>query len=221
MNKQEWNQKFETDSYIYGKEPLAFIKENLKRLRQGKTLDIAMGEGRNSVYLASQGFEVSGFDFSEKAVQKAQKLAEEKKVTLETKVCDLDFYIFPIMKLDTIIMTYFKPVPRYFFEIKRGLCQGGTILIENYTTDLFHIEKDPDVSPDDCFKPNEVLKYLEGLRVLFYQETTINNKALVQCIAKKPFDKDALKYGFATHDKGTKQEGSAQLKKAEDLFKKK
>ena len=104
------------------------------------------------------------------------------------------------MKWDTIILSYFKPVPRYFFEIKRSLVQGGTLLLENYTTDLFHVEKEPEVDPEDCFKPNEVLKQLEGLRVLFYQETSINNKPIVQCLAKKPYEKDAVKYGFATVD---------------------
>ena len=118
-------------------------------------------------------------------------------------------------------MSYFKPVPRYWFEIKRSLVQGGTLLLENYTTDIFHVEKEPDVDPEDCFKPNEVLKHLEGLRILFYQETSINNKPIVQCLAKKPYEKDAVKYGFATVDEKKEPSTSAQTKRAEDLFKKK
>ena len=221
MNKEQWNKKLNTPNYVYGKEPILFLKENIQRLRKGKALDVAMGEGRNAVFLAAHEFQVSGFDTSQTAVEKALKLAQEKGVKLETKATDLDFYLFGIMKWDTIILSYFKPVPRYFFEIKRSLVQGGTLLLENYTTDLFHVEKEPEVDPEDCFKPNEVLKQLEGLRVLFYQETSIHNKPIVQCLAKKPYEKDAVKYGFATVDEKKEPGASAQTKRAEDLFKKK
>src|SRR3989338_2170138 len=221
MNKEQWNKKLNTPNYVYGKEPILFLKENIQRLRKGKALDVAMGEGRNAVFLAAHEFQVSGFDTSQTAVEKALKLAQSKGVQLETKATDLDFYLFGIMKWDTIVMSYFKPVPRYWFEIKRSLVQGGTLLLENYTTDIFHVEKEPDVDPEDCFKPNEVLKHLEGLRILFYQETSINNKPIVQCLAKKPYEKDAVKYGFATVDEKKKPPTSAQTKRAEDLFKKK
>ena len=203
-------------------QPISFLENHLSCLRKGKALDIAMGEGRNAVFLAQMGFQVSGFDISKEAVAKAEVLARTKGVTLETKVCDLDFYLFPMLCFDTIIMTYFKPIPRYFFEIKRCLVQGGTFLVENYTTDQFLIEKEPHIAPEACFKPNELLGHLDGLRILFYQEATIEGRALVQCVAKKPFDKDALKYGFATHDKGASTtHESAFTKRAEDLFKKK
>ena len=221
MNKEQWNKKLNTPNYVYGTEPILFLKENIQRLRKGKALDVAMGEGRNAVFLASHEFQVSGFDTSQAAVEKALKLAQSTGVQLETKATDLDFYLFGIMKWDTIILSYFKPVPRYFFEIKRSLVQGGTLLLENYTTDLFHVEKEPEVDPEDCFKPNEVLKHVEGLRVLFYQETSINNKPIVQCLAKKPYEKDAVKYGFATVDEKKEPSHSAQTKRAEDLFKKK
>ena len=129
MNKEQWNKKLNTPNYVYGKEPILFLKENIQRLRKGKALDVAMGEGRNAVFLAAHEFQVSGFDTSQTAVEKALKLAQEKGVKLETKATDLDFYLFGIMKWDTIILSYFKPVPRYFFEIKRSLVQCCTLLL--------------------------------------------------------------------------------------------
>ena len=118
-------------------------------------------------------------------------------------------------------MNYFKPVPRYFFEIKRGLVQGGTLLIENYTTDIFLVNANPPVEVKDCFKPNELLEHVQGLRVIYYHEFTVGECSLVQCLAKKPIDKDALKYGFATNDDKKQSHTPAHVKKAEDLFKKK
>ena len=179
-------------------EPNDFLINNLNKLRKGKTLDLSPSTHSNSAFLSSQGF------------------------TMVEKVKNMDFFVLPIMSFDSIIMSYFNPVSRYWFDIKRGLVQGGTILIENYTTDIFSLDHHPDVEPKDCFKPNELLQHLQGLRILFYQEITAGKSAFVQCLAKKPYEKDALKYGFATSGStDTVTSTSGHAKKAEDLFKKK
>ena len=68
----------------------AFLREHLELLPRGKVLDIAMGEGRNGVYLAAQGYQVLGWDTSEVGLQKAHRLARERNTTIETKVVDLE-----------------------------------------------------------------------------------------------------------------------------------
>ena len=62
--KEKWNKLYDGSGFLYGPEPLAFLKEQWGRLRKGKALDLAMGEGRNAVFLAQQGFPVVGFDVS-------------------------------------------------------------------------------------------------------------------------------------------------------------
>ena len=65
-----WDKKYETESYIFGKEPVEFLREHIDLLPRGKALDIAMGEGRNAVFLAKNGFDVDCCDISESAIKK-------------------------------------------------------------------------------------------------------------------------------------------------------
>src|SRR3954464_11481134 len=85
-----WNARYAGDKYLFGKEPVLCLKNNIGVLRKGKVLDIAMGEGLNSVLLAQQGFSVEGVDGSSVAIEKAKKLAAEKGVTIEAKTQNLD-----------------------------------------------------------------------------------------------------------------------------------
>lgn len=183
---QLWEERYQKPGYLYGKEPSDFLKAYTKYLSQGATLDVAMGEGRNAVYLAQQGFKVEGLDCSAKAVEKAKALAAEKSVSLESKVQNLDFFLMPLMKFDTVIMTYYKPAVRFFSEIKRGLTAGGTVLIEGYTTEHFKMNnQNPLIDFDQCFKPNELLGLLKDLHIIYYKEMAEGSSHLVHAIAKK------------------------------------
>lgn len=223
--KEYWNHFFTEKPFAYGKAPSPFLTSMLPRLQKGKVLDIAMGEGANSVYLAQKGFSVKGFDISEVALQHAQQLARETGVHIEANTADLDFFLMGLMDYDSIIMTHFKPgVIRYYSEIIRALKHGGTLLIESYGVPEMKeaIGKDEQYR-NYFFSSNEVLKNLSGLRILFYQEGLVDNHYVVQCLAQKPGNKDAEKYGF--FDMTTKQgdgdhERSKQLELAEKLFKK-
>jgi len=82
--QQMWDKRFSTPHYVFGEEPNAFLASQATRLGQGQgqghALALADGEGRNSVWLAQQGFTVDAFDFSAPAVAKAHALAERHKV---------------------------------------------------------------------------------------------------------------------------------------------
>ncbi|NIP99504.1 MAG: methyltransferase domain-containing protein, partial [Nitrospinaceae bacterium] len=91
-DQERWNKKYNTETFIFGKEPVPFLKQNLHLLPKGRALDIAMGEGRNGVYLATRGYEVIGLDISPKGLAKAHLLAKQNQVTIETQVVDLENY---------------------------------------------------------------------------------------------------------------------------------
>lgn len=186
-SSQIWEERYSGPNYLFGKEPVLALKTYVGVLKKGKTIDIAMGEGRNSVFLAQQGFQVEGVDCSAKAIEKAKALATEKKVTIEAKTQNLDFFLMPLMKYDTILMTYYKPLPRFFSEIRRGLVQGGTVLIEAYTTEHIRAQSSPNplIDFDQCFKPNEILHQLKDFHILLYKEIPDGTSHLVQVIAQK------------------------------------
>lgn len=219
-----WDQIYDESPYLRGKAPSAFLVEMQQRLRKGKVLDVGMGEGTNAVYLAQMGFNVKGFDISPKAIEHAKKLADETGVSIEALKADLDLFLFGMLEYDSIIMTYYKPpLTRYYSELIRALKQGGTLLVESLTIE----EVKEVISPEEAFKdfyyhPNELLRNLKGMRILFYQEGIVGNKHLVQCLAMKPLDKDAAKYGLFDMSTGPKDMGpSSHQKLAEALFKKK
>ena len=107
QDKIFWDKKYETESYIFGKEPVEFLKEHIDILPRGKAFDIAMGEGRNAVFLAKNGFDVDGCDISETAIKKAQELAKENSVNINAFVADLETYKLPKDTYDVIVCFYY------------------------------------------------------------------------------------------------------------------
>ena len=61
--KEFWNERYSQEAYAYGTEPNAFFKSRIDQLSPGKLLLPAEGEGRNAVYAATKGFEVSAYDW--------------------------------------------------------------------------------------------------------------------------------------------------------------
>jgi hypothetical protein len=81
-----WNKRYAKEEFIYGTEPNDFFKQQLAKLKAGKLLLPAEGEGRNAVYAASQAWEVMAFDTSIKAKEKALQLAKMKAVNITYEV---------------------------------------------------------------------------------------------------------------------------------------
>ncbi len=185
--KEWWSKKYqESDGYLFGKEPSPFLAENVEFLRKGETFDVAMGEGRNSVFLASKGFNVTGVDFAERAVERAKALAAEKKVKLELKSQSLDFFLIPLMKYDTILVTDYHPHLALMKSLARGLNKGGTLLLEGYALEQLRIEGGYRPGSFECFTPNEVLNHVRDLHVVYYNERRISPKeSRVQLLARK------------------------------------
>lgn len=184
---QLWEERYASESYLFGKEPVLLLKNYHSLLKPGKAIEIACGEGRNVVYLAQQGFQVEGIDCSKNAIEKGKKLASEKKTTAEFKVQNLDFFLMPLMKYDSILMTYYRPQARFFSEIRRGLVAGGIFALEAYTTEQMKGQSapNPNLNFEECYKPNEVLAHLKEFHILFYKEIPDGSTHTIQVIAKK------------------------------------
>ncbi len=219
-----WNAVYKKTPFSKGKEPDNFLTRALHRLQKGQVLDLGMGEGQNSIYLAEKGFRVKGVDISSVAIEHAKILAKEKSVEIETSQVDLDLFILGLMEYDSILMFDFKPpLTRYYSEIIRALKQGGTLLVKSY----MDAEMTEALGPEDSYKnfyfySNELLQNIKELKILYYNEDIVNGKKVVECLAQKPFDKDASKYNLFNMQSEQKDKGiSRQRELAESLFKKK
>jgi 2-polyprenyl-3-methyl-5-hydroxy-6-metoxy-1,4-benzoquinol methylase len=90
--QNQWDERYRRVEYIYGKEPVRFLKKQVSTLGTGKALCLAAGEGRNAVFLAQQGFEVVAGDISSEGLKKCALLAQERDVEVKTEMADLATY---------------------------------------------------------------------------------------------------------------------------------
>ena len=180
-DKDRWDKKYDTGVYLFGENPIPFLVENVHLLPKGKVLDVAMGEGRNGIYLATQGFEVTGLDISEKGLAKAHKLAEKNNVTIETRVVDLENFVLPSNTYDVILCTYYMQRD-LFQQFQSALKPGGMILVETYNEDYLKYAR---FSRKWALDTNELLDIFKGMRVIRYQDYDDGREAYSSIIALK------------------------------------
>lgn len=132
-----WDKRYSKDEYVYGTEPNTFLKENYSQIPKGKVLCLAEGEGRNAVFLAKQGYDVTAVDSSSVGLEKAQKLADKNEVTIKCIHADLADFEIETEKWDGIISIFCHLPPPLRKDVYRnvmnGLKAGGVVLIEGYT----------------------------------------------------------------------------------------
>ena len=128
----KWNRRFGSEDSYLGDRPSPFLAREIgriKRLAPGKNaLDIACGEGRNSIYLALQGFRVTAMDISDVGIAKGKIRAEEAGVVVDFRQADLNGYKI-IEKFDLIINFNFLLRPLIYEEVK-ALTPGGVLVFD-------------------------------------------------------------------------------------------
>lgn len=139
MTDQIWDSRYDRDEFVYGKEPNGFLFECTHLLKKGNVLLLGEGEGRNAVYLARQGFDVTAIDYSRVALEKARSLASEFDVAVNWIHADLMSYDLGVNHWDNIISIF---VPhnrderrRISMRIISSLKPSGICLCETYSPD--------------------------------------------------------------------------------------
>ncbi len=181
-DKQRWDEKYGTEAYIFGKEPVPFLKQNIHLLPKGRALDLAMGEGRNGVYLATQGFQVVGLDISEKGLAKAHQLAKQNGVTIKTRVVDLESHQLEKNAYDVILLMYYMQRDLWP-QIKEALKPGGMAVIETYNVD--HL-KHARFNPKWLLQTNELVDAFKDMKIIRYQAYEDDKQAYSSIIVQKP-----------------------------------
>jgi len=134
-----WNRRFDGEEFLFGVEPNRWLQEHASSLpARGRLLCVADGEGRNSVWLARQGFEVEAFDIAEVGVAKARRLAALHGAQVKFSVADCDSYPWPQSHFDgvaAIFIQFASPEQRarLFAQIVASLKPGGVLVMQGYT----------------------------------------------------------------------------------------
>lgn len=183
--KSEWDMKYSRSSFVYGKAPAKFLAENFSYLTPGsKILDMGMGEGRNAVFLAQKGHQVTGVDISSVAVKKAYHLAREFGVKIKGVVASLEKYKIPKGSFDAIICFYY--VDRKLVEkMKSWLAPGGILIFEAYTIKERE-KKDHLKDPKEFYlEEQELIKLFGNMKILKFEEPLHEDKNRASIILVK------------------------------------
>lgn len=168
-----WNERFQKEDYVYGKEPNVFLKEFQQKLNiSGKVLAIAEGEGRNAVYLAQQGMNVTAWDYAESGLAKTNKLAEERNVAVSTELVDLNEANWHEAKWDEIVCI-FGHFPKELREktlqgVKTAIKPGGYFLTEVYSHYQLPYQSGGPQNLDFLYNPEEFLENFAEWRIVHF-----------------------------------------------------
>ena len=127
-----WDERYRTAEFVWTTHPNRFLPPEVEGLAPGRALDLACGEGRNAVWLASQGWEAAGVDFSATGLEKAARLAATNGVTVEWVCADVTTWQ-PIELFDLVAVFYLQlpeaPRRAAMTSAARALAPGGTLLV--------------------------------------------------------------------------------------------
>lgn len=196
-----WDERFATDDYIFGTEPNRFLVSQAHRLATGAhALSVADGEGRNSVWLAERGLDVDAVEISPRAVEKARRLAADRRVAVCFEVADVRVWNWPAACYDVIAAIFIQfasPAERarLFADFRRALKPGGLLILEGYgvrqieygTGGPPHVENlYTRAMLEDAFRDFEILLLDEREDWLEEGTKHVGRSALVDLVARKP-----------------------------------
>lgn len=132
-----WNERYKNKEFAYGEAPNNFVKQELAKLTPGKILFPAEGEGRNAVYAAKQGWDVTAFDPSLEGKKKAKLLAAKHNVEIEYVIDGYETIDFPKEKFECIVLVFahmpLKQRQKYHQKLITFLRPGGTLILEGFS----------------------------------------------------------------------------------------
>lgn len=202
MASMSWDERYADEEFAYGTEPNTFLKESLESLKLpdcAKCLMLADGEGRNGVFMAQAGHKVTSLDNSKVGLEKAERLAKEKSVKLDTLLGDLAVYDLGTEQWDCIVGIFCHLPPpireRVLAAIPNALRPGGCVLFECYTPDQIAYKTGGPPVPEMMYSSEIFNKAFDGKLTIEKNEELVRDVvegkyhsgkgAVVQFIARK------------------------------------
>ena len=199
--REFWDQRFAAPEYIFGTEPNAFLRAQAERFKRGdRVLDVACGEGRNSVCLASLGCEVTGIDVSPLALAKARRLADTHGVRIDYKEADIRDWEWRPARFDAVVCIFIQfaePAQRtrLFEGIGTTLAPGGLLVLQGYTPKQLEYKTGGPPQADhmytqallrEAFRNLDILHLHEHEEMLAEGTKHVGRSALIDLVARKP-----------------------------------
>jgi len=163
-DREFWNAKFNDPTTQFRRDPSRLLVDAIKDRQPGRALDLGMGQGRNTIFLAQRGWDATGVDLSDVGVKQALTRAAELHVNIAAIVDTLDHYSFGTDRWDLIALFYMHAwyhgtKPASTKRLVDALKPGGLLVVEGFAgTEKF------------MFQANELLHDFPELRVLRYED---------------------------------------------------
>jgi len=138
-SREKWNATYR-EGREFNPEPNKFLVEMVKGRKPGLALDVGMGQGRNALYLASQGWRVTGIDISDEGIRQAREEADARKLSIEAVRADANTWDYGVEKWDLVVLTYASGNDA---AIRKALKPGGLVVGE-----WFHKDAVPSIGTD-------------------------------------------------------------------------
>ena len=197
--KNIWNNRYEKKSYVYGTRANDFLRQSAHLIPRGNVLCLGEGEGRNAVFLARRKYQVTAVDISEEGLRKANRLAKNNGVKIETVCSDLRDYSIGEASWQGVV-SVFCHIPTdlrktIYQRVITGLAPGGIFLLESYTPEQLKYRSGGPQDEDMLVTLSELktelkdLNFLHGIeKVRIVREGRLHTgeAAVVQLIAQKP-----------------------------------
>jgi SAM-dependent methyltransferase len=173
VDRQQWDERYSGAGFEWSMHPNQFVAEQLAGLPPGRALDLAAGEGRNSVWLAERGWSVTAVDFSRVGLDKGRTLAAARGVgdgRVDWVVADLSEYEPARAAFDLVLVAYLQVDAGLRGRVLAGaagaLVPGGTLLVVGH--DLVNLTEGVGgpQSPEVLYTPEAISAALPGLRIL-------------------------------------------------------
>ncbi len=171
LEAEYWNRILTAEQPRFNTAPNAFLVEMVKGVKPGAALDVGMGQGRNAIYLAQQGWDVTGFDPAGQAVALARKQAEKLGVKIATFIQTDDEFQFGAARWDLIVLSYVG-VRNILDKIESSLKPGGIVVVEAFHRDA---AKEGPIGDGVVWDANELLTTFRNFRILRYEDTATSS----------------------------------------------
>lgn len=181
METVDWDRRYREGFYDGAKEAHPLLQRFWHTIPRGNVVDIAMGNGRNALFLAEKGYAVCGLDRSSEALKIARETMVEKSQNLFCILGDANSLPFKACSASGVIVFYF--LLRSIMEEIVGLLQkGGVIVYETFLKRQNAIDRHR--NPDFLLDDGELCSYFKNLETLFYEETISDVEGKKRAIAK-------------------------------------
>lgn len=181
--RDTWNEIYR-NGLGFARQPNRLLVETVRGRKPGAALDVAMGQGRNALHLAAQGWKVTGVDISDEGLRIAREEAAKRKLALEAINANLDAFDFGKSRWDLVTMIYAGDKPAWIEKIKIGLRPGGLFIVEFFA-------KDP-AGDGSGFAPGQLAKlFATGFEILRDEvvedepDWALDRAKLVRFVARK------------------------------------